>query len=249
MEELMAIELATSEWDLKNRFTVLAVLLTIDTVLILADFLWGVAHILDIMPGRPKVLMISYDHGIAETWNILKWAAATTVLMAAAMRACQAATLLLALPTLLMMLDDWLMVHEQMGGLFGQMISRESSVSYITGEIVFALLFACVVYGLLILAWILGDDRSRPAITRFAVLYVALGAFGVGIDALHSLYLEAIGGYSSTEAFVGLVEDGGEMLIISIITFVALSLWVRPSAIKPYSSFHGGADDRKSDGT
>lgn len=72
-------------------------------------------------------------------------------------------------------------------------------------------MYALLVGALIGLPYAFGRPEGRIFTHRLLLLILALGAFGVGMDMLHSLLRGGPG-----HRLTGLVEDGGEMAVISL---------------------------------
>lgn len=128
------------------------------------------------------------------------------------------------LPTIaFFFLDDTLEVHEQAGawvtetfGLGPAFGLRAQDV----GEVVFIGGAGLVILVPLVIGWIGADRRTRAIYWGFAGLVGILGFFGVVLDGVHMAVVD----YPFLRAVLSLVEDGGEMLAVTLMVVFALRL-------------------------
>jgi hypothetical protein len=113
-----------------------------------------------------------------------------------------------------LLLDDIGRMHERFGLAFAAATNLPAIGSLRArdlGELVFALLAGLVVLPLVVFGWLRGARPARAISTDLALLLVALAGCGVGADFVHRLL-----SVTSMDAIAGLVEDGGEMFVLSI---------------------------------
>lgn len=123
-----------------------------------------------------------------------------------------------------MLLDNQMNLHEGLGGMASSLFPVAGTVplpGQALGELaVFgALAMAGSVLGPL--SWQRSTGEHRAAGTVFALLIVALGVFAVGVDGVHEAFSK------ETKWLIGVVEDGGEMLVLSAHCAFAVSLYSR----------------------
>lgn len=117
-----------------------------------------------------------------------------------------------------LLLDDLLMIHERLGRLIAGSLAlpalwglRPNDL----GEVAVAGAIGCAVVGFVVLAFRRGGDEARHLSADLLCLLVALAVFGVFFDVLHTIaYFRAP---ALAQAF-SMIEDGGEMLVVSLIT-------------------------------
>lgn len=119
-------------------------------------------------------------------------------------------------------IDDAAQVHEPFGLALATRLDlrdfahvRGSDV----GELNYALLAGVLVLGVVAFGWLQGAQLARTMSADLAVLMLALGACGVGADLLHQMLLG-----SFMDELTGVLEDGGEMLVVSLTFSYVLQL-------------------------
>ncbi len=159
---------------------------------------------------------IEQDGGFAERWQYLKEALAAALLLQLAWRGesvSRQACLAWALLFLWVLLDDVLAMHESLG----QRLMPEAPA---VGELLFMLAVGLLLlYGILRAHWRAGPEW-RPWSYRLELGLLAFAFFAVGVDLLHALVQSPL-----WHPILGLIEDGGEMLCMSALLWIVLSLW------------------------
>lgn len=197
---------------------VLITLVFIDLVLIALHICAGA--IFDKIPLR---LNIAFDHSIAEFFGYAKWSVIIVLLWLTSRRTRNLALLSCAALFIVMLADDALQIHET----FGAAVVRADAVSEVSWAQAQTLAELAVWAGLAVLLMpvvLLGFVKSSraqwvPAL-RFIGLIALFAVFGGVIDALH----KPIAGIPFGPQLADLVEDGGEMIVSSII--FAHAMWL-----------------------
>ena len=117
-----------------------------------------------------------------------------------------------------LLIDDALALHESIGSLVTSVLPLPS-IRSMQPEQAGELLFFAVV-GVLFVAALAGLHRADPAARGFtmglAPAFAFLVFFGAGVDMVHSLVADRDLRYA-----VGVIEDGGEMLAMSLLVALA----------------------------
>ncbi|KAM3103480.1 hypothetical protein ACKFKF_00290 [Phormidesmis sp. 146-12] len=121
-----------------------------------------------------------------------------------------------------LLLDDSLHIHERLG----ESISIKFAFSDLLGirAIDLGELIVSGAFGLTFLIFIavsyqFGDSKFRRTSKRLTFLMLILVLFGVVIDMIHGVL-----NFTKISSLIGLLEDGGEMLVMSTIVCFAFSL-------------------------
>jgi hypothetical protein len=215
-----------------RRTAVLGALLGVDALLI-------VLHLVT----SPPAFDISRDYGVAEFVSYVKLLA-TVLLLLRARRRALAGSRRTALPDragghLLgwaiifgyLLVDDLLRFHEFFGEglvrlfddpnrhLLGGLRTED------LGELTILVAAAIPLLTLVAVNYARGSAASRRTDRVFALLLVIMTAFAVGVDLVGAVF---------TDSSLPLLEDGGELVVLSVITSYAYSLSV-------YDAPHGEA--------
>ena len=196
----------------------LIALFALDVLLIAAHTISGA-----LLPKIPPLLNIAFDYSLGEFFNYLKWLGIVVFLVAAFLSRKVTLFLPFALVFLVMFLDDALMLHERGGEFFASSVGLQAfgglrAQDY--GEL--------IVWGglaaLLLPALGVGILRSAPEDRAHAIILFGLIAlfavFGGALDVLHFLVANLPYGIQVFD----LMEDGGEMMVASVILAHAATL-------------------------
>jgi hypothetical protein len=122
-----------------------------------------------------------------------------------------------------LLLDDSARIHEHFGLAFaavthlpdlGSLRARD------VGELVFAILAGLIVLPLVVFGWLRGAQPARIISLDLALLLVALTGCGVGADLVHRML-----SLTSMDLLAGVIEDGGEMFVLSL-TCAYVAQWM-----------------------
>lgn len=196
--------------------------------LLAVDIVCVIMHVLNRLQEEPEpLLLLSSPKGIPEGLQYLKEGLSAGLLLAAGWRARGWLLAVWALLFAYLMLDDLLEIHEHLGyaiavqwdypAVFGL---RPRDLGEVTVSVLVATGF---------LATIFSVARRSPRPFRHAsqdltCLLALLGFFGVVVDTAH-MAIEGLHLRGLT-----LLEDGGEMAVMSLIFAYALNLNRRPDA-------------------
>ena len=174
------------------------------------------------VPGDPW--SVESDRGIAESFQYLKWMLLGLAFAAAAWNQRAVGYLAWSLLFACLLVDDRYQLHERAGGYFAARVElpwlrylRPQDVGELLGT-------AAVATSLLVpiaAAWRWGNAALRRTTYDMLVLLALLAVFGVVIDALHSAVLHL----PTLSALLGTLEDGGEMMVASLMVAYAVALW------------------------
>jgi hypothetical protein len=205
-----------------RRFLVL--LLSADVVFVFLHLLHGIDtrfHLLGGYFGETR-LSIGQQRGYAETFRYVKFFWTAVMVFGLWRRERVAPYLGWSILFWYFLADDSLMVHETLGSWIADALHFDAFVGRHAGSLGELVVSASV--GIPLLTWIaLGygsiEDRHKKACVQFAILLAALVFFGIVIDDVHT----ALAGGSSPylEALAGIVEDGGELVVASLLCWYA----------------------------
>lgn len=194
---------------------------------------WGSAHVLVLLLAVDAIFLslhlvhrfgvngfwapqfnLSDDISYAESFQHLKELGISASLLVLAVRLRSKSAALWGLFFAYLMLDDSTEVHESMGLWLSKKMAlsaRWGLHAHDLGELVWSGCVLAVFALLLFVAWRQADPASRRLVRHLLGLLAALTFFGVVVDMLHSVAT------AHKIAGLGVVEDGGEMLVMSII--------------------------------
>lgn len=197
-------------------------------LLLSGDIAFAVLHCLNILlPGFKKPLLsIETDQGYAEIYQYLKWLWIILVLIFVSFKEASMQYLAWVLLFAYFLLDDSLRVHERAG----EMIAVEYTFKQPfglhrqdLGELAVSAMIGSILIIPLSWAYIGGSKRFRKVSHDLSVLISVLIFFGVVVDMAHStIDLGTAVGLS-----IGLIEDGGEMVSVSLILWYVFLMLIR----------------------
>lgn len=189
--------------------TLLLSLLAVDVVFVSLHFL----HLKGFVIG--DVFSLERDRGYSEFFQYAKLLLIAVLLFSLLRKTKAAGYALWSLLFFYLLLDDAFSLHETLGGYVA------SSFAYVPafglraqdfGELTVSFFVAVVFLVPIALLCRRGFDEFRQASKHLVVLLVALAFFGIFVDMLHV----AIDMHWKITFLLGVVEDGGEMLVISL---------------------------------
>ncbi len=209
--------------------TLLIAFVTIDLGFILLNAAAIAAHHFGMIDAVPGVLKITQDGALPEEFNYLKWGVIAISLIWLALRDHWLAPLSWALIFLMILADDSMQLHEQLGAALSSWSELPSSTYFYAddlGEILAFAVMGLFAFGLAgVLYWRSGA-AGRVLSLRCAVILMALGGFGVGIDAIHQLVSHMAEGMpfgTLLSQLFGMVEEGGGMIVASFAAALTLA--------------------------
>lgn len=203
-------------------------------LLLSTDFLFFLMHLLRSLPGidlipilEESAFSIAEDHSLGEAFQYVKefWIALLFgVLVFRFGKRTLAGWILFFLYILL---DDLLKIHESVGALGSQYLQLPASFELfqrLRAEDIIELLYLAVTGGLILMSVGFLYYRSTPEMRNaqkpIFLLFVALIAFGVGVDFIDR--------FANSEVLLFLlkfIEDGGEMIAMSLACWYAFILY------------------------
>lgn len=169
----------------------------------------------------------------ASFYLLGKWALASALMVWLHRRQRQAVFLGLGLLFLYLFVDDAFQYHERVGNLLAKQLGLPSAWGLRGRDFGELLATAFVVVpGLLVLAWaaVTGSPRTRSILKVFVGLFVLLACVGILADMVH---VAVSGAEGPAGVFLKLgfatLEDGGELIVGSLILGATLHLFRQPS--------------------
>ena len=222
------------EGDAAGRRSVArAIAWTLLVLLLAIDLMFVACHLF--LVGAPEVFehawSVEADTGYAEKFQHLKWLAAVVLLLILALTRRAAVYLAWAAIFLYFLVDDATSIHETQGGRlaveFGlervqQIYAAWFPAFYLRpqdfGELAVALFAAAAIAFALILCWPRNGAVRERLVAKRLVAWLALFAFfAVGFDMLHIMAMDPVTMFTPAFYWLGVIEDGGEMLCASIL--------------------------------
>lgn len=194
-------------------------------LLISTDYLFIILHIMNrIVPfDEPRLFRVDIDGSYAEVYQYIKyfWVIILLVYTLGTTR-CRGYLAWIVI-FFYFLTDDALELHEELGRLFSLAVEMNPPLALRVrdvGELVVFALFAILLMGLLAWAYRRGPMVFKKATKDLLILLGAFAFFVVFIDAVHA----ALDLGQTMNAIVALVEDGGEMLVASLMVWYVFRL-------------------------
>lgn len=202
-------------------FFITAALLLIDAAVM--ALYSGLALLLaaDIINSIPTFWRIDRDGGLGERLNHLKWI--TLVGLSITLFRRQKATIYLGIAALAVVafLDDSMQLHERFE--YAILPKMGFHLPRGAGEMIFVAAEGMVVIGPLLYGWVRAPKTIRRQVIPLFMLIGGIVFCAVAIDFLHLHVSEN----SVINHLVGIVEDGGEMVFLSLTVSYAAGLVIR----------------------
>ncbi len=200
-------------------------------LLIWADILFIVLHIFHAY--TPYFRNIDYsmgnDRGFAEVFQYLKeyW----IVLMFCGLSLVKSYTYLgWSLLFGYLLIDDSFLLHERLGQMVANYFDYEDIAMLRArdfGELTVSAMSGGIFFTMIGTAYHWGSDNFKRACQRLVMLLLLLVFFGVVVDMVHSMLKPS----SGLDRLMGTLEDGGEMVVMSVICWYVLHLLRRARSL------------------
>ena len=203
-------------------------------LLLLADCAFISLHVilLIILSLNIRMFSLSADHGWPEFFQYTKELWIIALLLLVCIKARTVGFAVWAILFIYLFLDDSFLLHERYGNYIARSLKFSSFAGLRPqdyGELIISGIVAASFLILLSLFYIRGSDAFRCATRHLLSLLVALAFFGIFVDMLHvALYANR-----NIEYLLLVVEDGGEMVVMSFITWYVFLLNVRAGVAYP----------------
>jgi hypothetical protein len=191
---------------------------------LVTDFAFIVFHFLYEYSALSKnaLFNISRDGGYAEAFQYMKeyWSIGLLIFLAIQTRS----RLYLSWSSLFcyLLIDDSLNIHEKLGSFIAEKLAfsalfRLRAVDF--GELLVSGVSGLFFLTLIAIAYYLGDSFFRRASKKLIMMLLVLAFFGVVVDMLHVVFK-----FSRFEPLFSVLEDGGEMVVMSVMLCFIFSL-------------------------
>jgi hypothetical protein len=205
----------------------LAVLLAGDAVFVAIYLALGLLVVAGHLAEIPDILALGKELSLPEIWDYLKWVSVVLLLASAALRGGPRWTIPMTPVFAIILADDSLAIHEHLGPALAPILPDAIHGMAGSEATAFAL-YGLAILGLVIAAWRMRRPTDTPGLGTLLWLLALLGLFVVGVDVLHDTIPMGLVAYS----LVVIVEDGGEMVVASLIlAHVFGAVWLPTRAL------------------
>jgi hypothetical protein len=200
----------------KNSLKFLFILISAD----LLFFLFHIGHLvttdaIDLAAQNRSPFVLGKDLGLAEAYQYVKeyWIILLLTYMAWDKR--KFVFVSWAILFVFILTDDMLQVHEQAGYLISgwlEILPAYKLRANDYGELIFEMAVGLIFLTILVVPYLFSDRKVKQICHHFVVLLGVLVFFGVFFDMLHVMFDENVWMFN----VLGFIEDGGEMITISV---------------------------------
>lgn len=200
--------------------------LTLLYAFVLADVVFIIIHALHVWSPwfSAYSFSIEVDGGLAEMYQYFKQAWLAGCLAIVFLQTKRWAFVGWAVFFGVLLADDMLQIHERVGRAIGESLGLPPVMGLRTddyGEVAFAALLGVCAVTLVVLTFRRGGHLARQVSADLLCLLGALGLFAVFFDVIHTItYMRA----PALGPVLALIEDGGEMLVVSAIAAYAFNI-------------------------
>lgn len=193
-------------------------------LLIITDIVFIILHILFLSTNlldSPRFLL-TMDLGFAEFFQYMKelWIAILFLVLGIKYR--KGLFLIFSLLFFYLLLDDSLSIHERLGKYLAEIFRFQAVLGLRPrdlGELLVMAVFGILFFTVFILFYFLSNQKSRQIILMMLGMIILLTGFGVLADMIEIMIKD-----ETISQIIAIIEDGGEMIIMSIITWFVLRL-------------------------
>ncbi len=205
-------------------------------LLLLVDLAFIVVHIFYSMGlVSDPLFSIETDFGFAEVFQYIKEYWIVAMLLILTIKSSRVIYFSWALLFLYLLLDDSLRIHEKLGANMVDYFDFKPVPNILRaqdfGELSVSMLFGAALFSAIGVAYFFSDKLEKQISKTIFGLVMMLAFFGVLVDLLHM----AIPWW---KPLFGLIEDGGEMFIVSIIVWYVFMLKLTPTTFVGDNSEH-----------
>lgn len=202
-------------------------------LLIAGDFVFVALHFIGKIFELTPLLNIEKDQGYAEFYQYTKFFWIFSLLIYLCFWR-DGRFLAWAFLFLYLLADDALSIHENVGGIISERLDFAPLFGLRLqdyGELAVTGVMFIFLFGPLFWVYWNGSQEFKSTSRNIAILLSSLIFFGVVVDMLHVMV--DFGGRVSF--LLGVVEDGGEMLSVSLVLWYVFLIGIRPGHINFYS--------------
>ena len=191
------------------------------TLLLLADLAFLIFHILYLSGVlKDPLLSIERETGYSEIYQYIKEFWIFILLLIIAVKEKRLIYFAWSILFLYLLVDDSFALHEKVGNYLTNYVDFKPVLNLKAadiGELCASAFFGILLFGTLFILYLFSKPIEKKISRELFILILALAFFGVFFDMLHAAIHWG-------ENIWGIIEDGGEMVIISILLCYAYEL-------------------------
>jgi hypothetical protein len=184
--------------------------LTLFTVFLVVDIFFITAfafHAFGSVYFSNRAWSLEAEHGFSETYQYIKFGFLFISFLMLAKSKSYWGYYALAATCIYLLADDALMLHENLGRVVKWYLPG------VRGGMTYSLIIGAICIFICVIAWWFGPKCFKYLCSQFIILLAALGFFGIVVDEIHAPFANL---HPSLGKAVTVVEDGGEMIVASI---------------------------------
>ena len=175
------------------------------------------------------------DRGYPEMFQYLKWCLIIVMFFIVAWKRRYPSYIVWALVFTYFLLDDAFRIHERFGGVMAEYVTFTPPLGLRAqdiGEFTIVALAGTILLIAIAFAYNKGSPLFRAASKDILLLIAGLVFFGVIVDMAHISIFSFIANWK-LDYTIGLIEDGGEMIMASLIAWYTCLLMLRDDHSNP----------------
>lgn len=224
-------------FHIKKSSSILILLLILDFIFLLIDVISHYIVRIDplISPIDYGMYYVTSDGGYAEYFQYFKYILIISTSLFLIIKRKVLPYIAWVILFTMLLLDDALLFHEhaaiQLIDFFNlQSVFDGNNHAQMAGEILYAILVGSILLLGLAISYYLGNIRYKNTCIDILLLFGLFIFFGVGVDLLHGLFHEN----EYIRYSLGVLEDEGEMIVLSMMAWYFIFLIERPFSHKHF---------------
>ena len=195
-------------------------------MLLSADFVFIAVHCVNLLTPISKLFNIGQDGGYSEIFQYIKffW---IIILLSYIFLITKVSNYFSWITVFIYLLcDDALAIHENLGGKIAEYLNFQSHFNLRPidfGELIVSMSAGILLLTVVALSYLQGSPTFKKISIDLLVLFFSLAFFGVVVDMAHV----AIRLGNTVKSALGIIEDGGEMAVTSLIFWYVFCLALR----------------------
>jgi hypothetical protein len=168
-----------------------------------------------------KILSLNIDQSMPEAFQYVKELWIVLLLTITYIKRKEAVYLIWTLLFTFFLVDDFAGIHENLGGFIAEITSSLNFISKDLGEFLGVAIIGLVFLVVFLFAFFKAKRKDKRASVTLGFLVSALLFFGIAVDLIHAAFR---GSSMVIYEFLALVEDGGEMLVMTLILWYSINM-------------------------
>ena len=193
-------------------------------LLLITDLIFILLHILNVYTGllNSSYYLLYRDRGYAEFFQYTKELWIVVLFLFLAIKKKRGIFYVFSLLFTYLLVDDYFEVHERLGRLIAETLNFQGLMGLRAvdlGELLVSGLFGLLFLIALVLFFFLSDINTRRIALYMGIFFVLLAFFGVALDMVGVIIEQR-----AILRLMVILEEGGEMLVMSLITWFVYRL-------------------------